>query len=147
MDAETTLVNFAYSTKVKHIGILCNLNEWFTHIKLYNIMHCHLENIGSVNYTTFQMLTHFFIWYQKTKSINFIIHLIRKIFKYQEAIKFTMQICFFQNSNFSFKTQILSSQQILLVLLLEVSAYFAYIWENTIKYSGKTSNHLLFFKK
>lgn len=73
------------------------------------------------------MLIHFFIRYQKNTFINLIIYLVRKILKYHKAIKFEMQMCFFQNSNFSFKTLILSSQQILLVLLLRESAYFVYI--------------------
>ena len=48
----------------------------------------------------FQMLTHSIVQSKKTTLINFTIHLIRQIFKYEEAVKFTVVDASFPKSQF-----------------------------------------------
>lgn len=69
----------------------------------------------------FQVLTHFNTQYQKIIFVDTVADLIRKVFKYWEAVKYTMMDKSFLKFNFCLKVQILPLNQKLSVIFLEVT--------------------------
>lgn len=93
----------------------------------------------------FQMLIYFFT-YQKLHLLISSLILYEKSFNSRKLSCSQLQIYFFQNSHFSLKALVLSSQQLIISsFLIESCLFCIYLRKSPAKYSSKNSNDFLLF--
>lgn len=91
MASETISVNCSYLATSTSICLALRV-DLFSHSWLYN---------------TFPMLTHFIIQYEKIRFITITTNFLRKVLRYRETVKVSVQLNVFQDSNCCFKAWVL----------------------------------------